>query len=122
MWEGATCTIDEANISGSNGSQEGVITICDSNACTITHTEVTGNVASGYGAIMFMDSCSDCTIGDGAVIKNENSGGYCVKVNGNYNVKITVEKGATLTADAGKGTIMNTSYGKVAVDIEEWNL
>ena len=118
MWEGATCTIDEANISGSNGSQEGVITICDSNACTITHTEVTGNVASGYGAIMFMDSCSDCTIGDGAVIKNENSGGYCVKVNGNYNVKITVEKGATLTADAGKGTIMNTSYGKVAVDIE----
>ena len=118
MWEGATCTIDEANISGSNGSQEGVITICDSNACTITHTEVTGNVASGYGAIMFMDSCSDCTIGDGAVIKNENSGGYCVKVNDNYNVKITVEKGATLTADAGKGTIMNTSYGKVAVDIE----
>ena len=118
MWSGATCTIDKANISGSNGSQEGVITICDSNACTITHTEVTGNVASGYGAIMFMDSCSDCTIGDGAVIKNENSGGYCVKVNGNYNVKITVEKGATLTADAGKGTIMNTSYGKVAVDIE----
>ena len=118
MWSGATCTIDKANISGSNGSQEGVITICDSNACTITHTEVTGNVASGYGTIMFMDSCSDCTIGDGAVIKNENSGGYCVKVNGNYNVKITVEKGATLTADAGKGTIMNTSYGKVAVDIE----
>ena len=118
MWSGATCTIDKANISGSNGSQEGVITICDSNACTITHTEVTGNVASGYGAIMFMDSCSDCTIGDGAVIKNENSGGYCVKVNGNYNVKITVEKGATLTADAGKGTIMNTSYGKVAVVIE----
>lgn len=75
MWGGATCTIDEANISGSNGSQEGVITICDSNACTITNTEVTGNVASGYGAIMFMDSCSDCTIGDGAVIKNENSGG-----------------------------------------------
>lgn len=35
MWGGATCTIDEANISGSNGSQEGVITICDSNACTI---------------------------------------------------------------------------------------
>lgn len=118
MWGGATCTIDEANISGSNGSQEGVITICDSNACTITHTEVTGNVASGYGAIMFMDSCSDCTIGDGAVIKNENSGGYCVKVNGNYNVKITVEKDATLTANTGSGTIMNTSYGKVAVVIE----
>ena len=117
MWSGATCTIDKANISGSNGSQEGVITICDSNACTITHTEVTGNVASGYGAIMFMDSCSDCTIGDGAVIKNENSRGYCVKVNGNYNVKITVEKDATLTANAGSGTIMNTS-GKVAVVIE----
>ena len=118
MWSGATCTIDKANISGSNGSQEGVITICDSNACTITHTEVTGNVASGYGAIMFMDSCSDCTIGDGAVIKNENSGCYCVKVNGNYNVKITVEKDATLTANTGSGTIMNTSYGKVAVVIE----
>ena len=118
MWGGATCTIDKANISGSNGSQEGVITICDSNACTITHTEVTGNVASGYGAIMFMHSCSDCTIGDGAVIKNENSGGYCVKVNGNYNVKITVEKDATLTANTGSGTIMNTSYGKVAVVIE----
>ena len=41
MWGGATCTIDEANISGSNGSQEGVITICDSNACTITNTKVT---------------------------------------------------------------------------------
>ena len=118
MWRGATCTIDKANISGSNGSQEGVITICDSNACTITNTKVTGNVASGYGAIMFMDSCSDCTIGDGAVIKNENSGGYCVKVNGNYNVKITVEKDATLTANTGSGTIMNTSYGKVAVVIE----
>ena len=34
MWRGATCTIDKANISGSNGSQEGVITICESNACT----------------------------------------------------------------------------------------
>ena len=118
MWRGATCTIDKANISGSNGSQEGVITICESNACTITNTKVTGNVASDYGAIMFMDSCSDCTIGDGAVIKNENSGGYCVKVNGNYNVKITVEKDATLTANTGSGTIMNTSYGKVAVVIE----
>ena len=118
MWRGATCTIDKANISGSNGSQEGVITICESNACTITNTKVTGNVASGYGAIMFMDSCFDCTIGDGAVIKNENSGGYCVKVNGNYNVKITVEKDATLTANTGSGTIMNTSYGKVAVVIE----
>ena len=118
MWSGATCTIDKANISGSNGSQEGVITICDSNACTITHTEVTGNVASGYGAIMFMDSCSDCTIGDGAVIKNENSGGYCVKVNGNYNVKITVEKDATLTANAGNRIIMDNEYKKLAVNIE----
>ena len=118
MWSGATCTIDKANISGSNGSQEGVITICDSNACTITNTKVTGNVASGYGAIMFMDSCSDCIIGEGAVIKNENSGRYCVKVTGNYNVKITVKKGATLTANAGNGFIMNTSYGKVVVNIE----
>ena len=118
MWRGATCTIDKANISGSNGSQEGVITICDSNACTITNTKVTGNVASGYGAIMFMDSCSDCIISEGAVIKNENSGGYCVKVNGNYNVKITVEKDATLTANAGRATIMNTSYSNVAVNIE----
>ena len=55
MWEGATCTIDKANISGSNGSQEGVITICDSNACTITNTKVTGNVKSRYGAIMVSD-------------------------------------------------------------------
>ena len=118
MWRGATCTIDKANISGSNGSQEGVITICDSNACTITNTEVTGNVASGYGAIMFMDSCSDCIIGEGAVIKNENSGGYCVKVTGNYNVKITVKKGATLTANAGNGIIMNNEYKNLAVNIE----
>jgi hypothetical protein len=118
MWEGATCTIDKANISGSNGSQEGVITICDSNACTITNTKVTGNVKSRYGAIMFMGSCSNCIISEGAVIKNENSGSYCVKVTGNYNVKITVEKDATLTANTGSGTIMNTSYGKVAVVIE----
>lgn len=115
---GATCTIDKANISGSNGSQEGVITICDSNACTITNTEVTGNVASGYGAIMFRGSCSDCIISEGAVIKNENSGGYCVKVNGNYNVKITVKKGATLTANAGNGFIMNNEYKNLAVNIE----
>ena len=118
MWEGVTCTIDNASISGSSGDQVGTITIDNGKACTITNTEVTGNVASGYGAIMFMGSCSNCTIGDGAVIKNENSGGYCVKVNGNYNVKITVKKGATLTANAGSGTIMNTSYGKVAVGIE----
>ena len=118
MWRGATCTIDEANISGSNGSQEGVITICDSNACTITNTNVTGNVASGYGAIMFMDSCSDCIISEGAVIKNESSGGYCVKVTDNYNVKITVKKGATLTANAGNGFIMNNEYKNLAVNIE----
>ena len=118
LLNGVTCTIDKANISGSNGSQEGVITICGSNACTITNTEVTGNVASDCGTIMFMDSCSDCTIGKGAVIKNENSRGYCVKVKGNYNVKITVEKDATLTANTGSDTIMNTSHGKVAVVIE----
>ena len=118
LLNGVTCTIDKANISGSNGSQEGVITICGSNACTITNTEVTGNVASDCGTIMFMDSCSDCTIGKGAVIKNENNRGYCVKVKGNYNVKITVEKDATLTANTGSGTIMNTSHGKVAVVIE----
>ena len=118
MWGGATCTIDEANISGSNGSQEGVITICDSNACTITNTKVTGNVKLKYGAIMFMGSCSDCIIGGGAVIKNENSGSYCVKVTGNYNVKITVKKGATLTANAGNGFIMNNEYKNLAVNIE----
>lgn len=118
MRASATCTIDKANISGSNGSQEGVITICDSNACTITNTEVTGNVASGYGAIMFMGSCSDCIISEGAVIKNENSGSYCVKVTGNYNVKITVKKGATLTANAGNGFIMNNEYKNLAVNIE----
>lgn len=118
LWDGVTCTIDNASISGSSSDQVGTITIDNGKACTITNTEVTGNVGAGYGIIMFMDSCSDCTIGDGAVIKNENSGGYCVKVNGNYNVKITVKKGATLTANAGNGFIMNTSYGKVVVNIE----
>ena len=118
MWRDATCTIDKANISGSNGSQEGVITIWDSNACTITNTEVTGNVKPSYGAIMFMGSCSDCIISEGAVIKNENSGSYCVKVTGNYNVKITVKKGATLTANAGNGFIMNNEYKNLAVNIE----
>ena len=118
LWDGVTCTIDNASISGSSSDQVGTITIDNGKACTITNTEVTGNVGAGYGIIMFMDSCSDCTIGDGAVIKNENSGGYCVKVNGNYNVKITVEKDATLTANTGSGTIMDTSYGKVAVVIE----
>lgn len=117
MWGGVTCTIDNASISGSSGDQVGTITIDKGKACTITNTEVTGNVGSGYGTIMFTDSCSDCIISEGAVIKNENSGGYCVKVTGNYNVKITVKKGAALTANAGSGTIMNTS-GKVAVVIE----
>ena len=117
LWNGVTCTIDAASISGSSGDQVGTITIDNGKACTITNTEVTGNVGSGYGTIMFTDSCSDCIISEGAVIKNENSGGYCVKVTGNYNVKITVKKGAALTANAGSGTIMNTS-GKVAVVIE----
>ena len=118
MWEGMTCTIDNASISGSSGDQVGTITIDNGKACTITNTEVTGNVGSDYGTIMFTDSCSDCIISEGAVIKNENSGGYCVKVTGNYNVKITVKKGATLTANAGRATIMNTSYSNVAVNIE----
>ena len=99
MWGGATCTIDEANISGSNGSQEGVITICDSNACTITNTKVTGNVKLKYGAIMFMGSCSDCIIGGGAVIENNNKDSRCIGVYDNSSIKITVKKGATLTAD-----------------------
>lgn len=118
LWNGVTCTIDAASISGSSGDQVGTITIDNGKACTITNTEVTGNVGAGYGTIMFMDSCSDCIISEGAVIKNENSGGYCVKVTDNYNVKITVKKGATLTANAGRATIMNTSYSNVAVNIE----
>ena len=118
MWGGATCTIDEANISGSNGSQEGVITICDSNACTITNTEVTGNVASGYGAIMFMGSCSDCIIGGGAVIENNNKDSRCIGVYDNSSIKITVKKGATLTANAGNRIIMDNEYKKLAVNIE----
>lgn len=118
LWNGVTCTIDAASISGSSGDQVGTITIDNGKACTITNTEVTGNVGADYGTIMFMDSCSDCIISEGAVIKNENSGGYCVKVTGNYNVKITVKKGATLTANAGRATIMNTSYSNVAVNIE----
>ena len=121
MWGGVTCTIDNASISGSSGDQVGTITIDKGKACTITNTEVTGNVGSGYGTIMFTDSCSDCTIDDGAVIKNKNSGGRCVGF-GSYaiaaSIKITIKKGATLTANAGRGTIMNTGYGKVAVGIE----
>lgn len=121
MWEGVTCTIDNASISGSSGEQVGTITINNGKACTITNTEVTGNAGSGYGTIMFADSCSNCTIGDGAVIKNENSwGGYCVGF-GSYassaSIKITIKEDATLTANTGSGTIMNTS-GKVAVVIE----
>jgi len=118
MWEGATCTIDKANISGSNGSQEGVITICDSNACTITNTKVTGNVKSRYGAIMFMDSCSDCIIGGGAVIENNNKDSRCIGVYDNSSIKITVKKGATLTANAGNRIIMDNEYKKLAVNIE----
>ena len=118
MWSGATCTIDKANISGSNGSQEGVITIWDSNACTITNTEVTGNVASGYGAIMFMGSCSDCIIGGGTVIENNNKNSRCIGVYDNSSIKITVKKGATLTANAGNGFIMNNEYKNLAVNIE----
>lgn len=122
MWGGVTCTIDNASISGSSGDQVGTITIDNGKACTITNTEVTGNVGSGYGTIMFTDSCSDCTIGDGAVIKNENSGGYYCVGFGSYassaSIKITIKEGATLTANAASGTIMNTSYGKVAVVIE----
>ena len=90
MWGGATCTIDEANISGSNGSQEGVITICDSNACTITNTKVTGNVKLKYGAIMFMGSCSDCIIGGGAVIENNNKDSRCIGVYDNSSIKIRI--------------------------------
>ena len=118
MWRGATCTIDKANISGSNGSQEGVITIWDSNACTITNTEVTGNVASGYGAIMFMGSCSNCIIGGGAVIENNNKDSRCIGVYDNSSIKITVKKGATLTANAGNRIIMDNEYKKLAVNIE----
>ena len=118
MWEGATCTIDEANISGSNGSQEGVITICDSNACTITNTKVTGNVKLKYGAIMFMGSCSDCIIGGGAVIENNNKDSRCIGVYSNSSIKITVKKGATLTANAGNRIIMDNEYKKLAVNIE----
>ena len=118
MWGGATCTIDEANISGSNGSQEGVITICDSNACTITNTKVTGNVKLKYGAIMFMGSCSDCIIGGGAVIENNNKDSRCIGVYSNSSIKITVKKGATLTANAGNRIIMDNEYKKLAVNIE----
>ena len=121
MWGGVTCTIDNASISGSSGDQVGIITIVKGKACTITNTKVTGNVWSDYGTIMFTDSCSDCTIGNGAVIENKNSGGRCVAF-GSYvkkgSVKITIKKGATLTANDGNGIIMNTSYGTVAVNIE----
>lgn len=82
MWGGVTCTIDNASISGSSGDQVGTITIDKGKACTITNTEVTGNVGSGYGTIMFTDSCSDCIISEGAVIKNENSGGLLCQSHG----------------------------------------
>lgn len=118
LWDGVTCTIDAASISGSSGEQAGTITINGSKACTITNTEVTGNIAPRYGTITFTGSCSECIISEGAVIKNENSGSYCVKVTGNYNVKITVKKGATLTANAGNGFIMDNEYKNLAVNIE----
>lgn len=117
MWEGVTCTIDNASISGSSGDQVGTITIDKGKACTITNTEVTGNIAPRYGTITFTGSCSECIIGEGAVIKNknENGGSYCVKVVDKYNVKITVEKDATLTSSL---TIMDTTYSNVTVNIE----
>lgn len=117
LWDGVTCTIDAASISGSSGEQAGTITINDSKACTITNTEVTGNIAPRYGTITFTGSCSECIIGEGAVIKNknENGGSYCVKVVDKYNVKITVEKDATLTSSL---TIMDTTYSNVTVNIE----
>ena len=118
MRRGETCTIDEANISGSNGSQEGVITIWDSSTCTITNTKVTGNVASLYGAIMFMGSCSDCIISEGAVIENNNKNSRCIGVYDNSSIKITVKKGATLTANAGNRIIMDNEYKNLAVNIE----
>ena len=117
LCDGVTCTIDAASISGGSGEQAGTITINDSKACTITNTEVTGNIAPRYGTITFTGSCSECIIGEGAVIKNknENSGSYCVKVVDKYNVKITVEKDATLTSSL---TIMDTTYSNVTVNIE----
>ena len=117
LCDGVTCTIDAASISGGSGEQAGTITINDSKACTITNTEVTGNIAPRYGIITFTGSCSECIIGEGAVIKNknENSGSYCVKVVDKYNVKITVEKDATLTSSL---TIMDTTYSNVTVNIE----
>lgn len=117
LWDGVTCTIDAASISGSSGEQAGTITINDSKACTITNTEVAGNIAPRYGTITFTGSCSECIIGEGAVIKNknENGGSYCVKVVDKYNVKITVEKDATLTSSL---TIMDTTYSNVTVNIE----
>ena len=118
LLDGVTCTIDNASISGSSSDQVGTITIDNGKACTITNTEVTGNVASGYGAIMFMGSCSDCIIGGGTVIENNNKNSRCIGVYDNSSIKITVKKGATLTANAGRATIMNTSYSNVAVNIE----
>ena len=117
LLDGVTCTIDNASISGSSSDQVGTITIDNGKACTITNTEVTGNIAPRYGTITFTGSCSECIIGEGAVIKNknENGGSYCVKVVDKYNVKITVEKDATLTSSL---TIMDTTYSNVTVNIE----
>lgn len=79
---------------------------------------MTGNVKSRYGAIMFMDSCSDCIIGGGAVIENNNKDSRCIGVYSNSSIKITVKKGATLTANAGNRIIMDNEYKKLAVNIE----
>ena len=118
LWDGVTCTIDAASISGSSGEQAGTITINGSKACTITNTEVTGNVGAGYGTITFTGSCSDCIIGGGAVIENNNKDSRCIGVYDNSSIKITVKKGATLTANAGNGFIMNNEYKNLAVNIE----
>ena len=118
LWDGVTCTIDNASISGSSSDQVGTITIDNGKACTITNTEVTGNVGAGYGIIMFTDSCSDCTIGGGTVIENNNKNSRCIGVYDNSSIKITVKKGATLTANAGNGFIMNNEYKNLAVNIE----
>ena len=118
LCNGVTCTIDAASISGSSGEQAGTITINDSKACTITNTEVTGNIAPRYGTITFTGSCSECIIGEGAVIENNNKDSRCIGVYDNSSIKITVKKGATLTANAGNRIIMDNEYKKLAVNIE----
>ena len=67
---------------------------------------------------MFMGSCSDCIIGGGAVIENNNKDSRCIGVYENSSIKITVKKGATLTANAGNRIIMDNEYKNLAVNIE----